>query len=292
MSSIELFAAMAPQGWCGPAPRRWPTWETAVCACMVRRSTSRMEGWRMNGCGKARRNSASLVANIPDVTWTSALDGEKPYVSPNVVHVFGFTAEEMCDKSDGFWYGRIHPSEATAIAEAFRKLFTEGQPFDVEYRAQCKDGRWVWVHDRAYRTYEKDGVRYADGIFSDITERKRAEEERERLATLVDSSSDAILGKTLDGIITAWNPGAERLFGYSASEAVGRPMLIPPDRRGEESDILARLRRGERIEHFETVRVRKNGERIDVSVTISPGRLRLRRFGPSKKPAARFPATA
>jgi PAS domain S-box-containing protein len=225
-----------------------------------------------DGLRQSEEKYRSLVANIPDVTWTSALDGEKPYVSPNVLHVFGFTAEEMCDKTDGFWYGRIHPSEASTIAEAFRKLFTEGQPFDVEYRAQRKDGRWIWVHDRAYRTYEKAGVRYADGIFSDITERKRAEEERERLAALVESSSDAIVGKTLEGIITAWNPGAERLFGYSAFEAVGQPMLmlIPPDRKGEEADILARLRRGERLEHFETVRVRKDGSCIDVSATISP----------------------
>lgn len=103
-------------------------------------------------------------------------------------------------------------------------------------------------------------------------ERKHNEEARERLAAIVDSSDDAIVSKTLEGTITAWNSGAEKLFGYSAEEAVGQPirMLLPAERAHEESDILARVRRGESIDHFETVRVRRDGRRIDVSATISP----------------------
>jgi len=109
-------------------------------------------------------------------------------------------------------------------------------------------------------------------IRADITERKRAEEVRERLAAVVNSSDDAIVGKTLDGTITAWNRGAEKVFGYSSSEAVGKPMamLIPPERASEEPDILARIGRGESVEHFETIRVRKDGTYIDISATISP----------------------
>lgn len=92
------------------------------------------------------------------------------------------------------------------------------------------------------------------------------------LSAIVNSSDDAIVSKNLDGIITSWNKGAEAIFGYSAEEAVGRPvlMLVPQDRRGEEPDILSRLRRGERVDHFETIRVRKNGEEFPVSLTISP----------------------
>jgi PAS domain S-box-containing protein len=107
---------------------------------------------------------------------------------------------------------------------------------------------------------------------SEIAERKRAEEVRERLAAVVESSDDAIVSKTLDGTITSWNRGAEKVFGYSAAEAVGQPMLmlLPPERASEEPDILGRIGRGESVEHFETVRVRKDGKRIDVSVTISP----------------------
>lgn len=92
------------------------------------------------------------------------------------------------------------------------------------------------------------------------------------LSALIDSSDDAIVSKNLDGIITGWNKGAERIFGYSAEEVMGKSilMLIPPERAGEEAEILTRIRRGERVEHYETVRMRKDGARFDVSVTISP----------------------
>jgi len=109
-------------------------------------------------------------------------------------------------------------------------------------------------------------------ILRDVTERVQAEAVREHLAAVVDSSDDAIISKDLNGTINAWNRGAEKVFGYPASEALGKPMLmlIPPERVNEESDILARIRRGESVEHFETVRVRKDGKKIDVSATISP----------------------
>jgi two-component system, NtrC family, sensor kinase len=106
----------------------------------------------------------------------------------------------------------------------------------------------------------------------DMSEQKQTEEARARLAAIVQSSDDAIVGKTLDGIILSWNPAAERLFGYSSQEAVGKPMLIliPLERHTEEPAILMRIANGERVDHFETVRVRKDGRRIDVSVSISP----------------------
>jgi len=107
---------------------------------------------------------------------------------------------------------------------------------------------------------------------SEIADRRRAQEIAERLAAVVESSDDAIISKTLDGTITAWNRGAEKVFGYSSAEAVGQPMalLLPPERAEEEYGILAQIRRGESVQHFETVRVRKDGKKIDVSVTISP----------------------
>ncbi len=100
----------------------------------------------------------------------------------------------------------------------------------------------------------------------DIAERTRVHEMRERLAALVEWSEDAIIGKNLDGTITAWNPGAVRMFGYSSEEAVGKPMMmfLPPDRVKEESDILGRISCGERVEHFETTRIRKDGQKINV----------------------------
>jgi PAS domain S-box-containing protein len=106
----------------------------------------------------------------------------------------------------------------------------------------------------------------------DVTERKRVEAVRARLAAIVDSSDDAIIGKDPDGLITSWNAGAEHLFGYRPEEAIGRPItiIIPLDRHHEDPDILARLRRGERIERFETVRTTKHGQRLAVSLTVSP----------------------
>src|ERR1041385_4029481 len=92
------------------------------------------------------------------------------------------------------------------------------------------------------------------------------------LAAIVESSDDAILSKDLNGTITSWNRGAERIFGYTAEEAIGKPvtMLMPPERVNEEPDILARIRRGERIDHYETVRRRKDGRLLDISLTVSP----------------------
>jgi PAS domain S-box-containing protein len=116
-------------------------------------------------------------------------------------------------------------------------------------------------------------------VFRDITARRqteralaRGEEARTQLAAIVAASDDAIVSKSLDGTIRSWNQGAERLFGYAADEAIGQSidLIIPPERRPEERDILARLRRGERIDHYETVRVARDGRRVDVSLTISP----------------------
>ncbi len=108
--------------------------------------------------------------------------------------------------------------------------------------------------------------------FRDITESSRGEEVKSRLSAIVNDSEDAIVSKTLEGTILSWNAGAERLFGYTAAEAIGRSitLIIPPERQGEEFEVLARLRNGERVEHFETVRVSKDGRRIDISLTVSP----------------------
>src|SRR5512144_1617027 len=103
---------------------------------------------------------------------------------------------------------------------------------------------------------------------------EREDANARRLAAIVDSSDDAIISKTLEGVVTSWNPGAERMFGYSAAEAIGRhiTLIIPTERRAEEDEVLARIRRGQKIDHFDTVRVTKDGRRIDISLTVSPVR--------------------
>ena len=125
----------------------------------------------------------------------------------------------------------------------------------------------------------------AVNMLVDISDRKEAEDARAYLAAIVESSDDAIVSKTLEGIVTSWNRGAEAIFGYSAEEMIGRPiaLLFPPDRLSEEDLILDRIRHGERVDHFETVRRRKDGVEIDVSLTISPVRDRSGRIvGASK----------
>jgi PAS domain S-box-containing protein len=110
------------------------------------------------------------------------------------------------------------------------------------------------------------------GTQRDITERKQAEVIHARLAAIVESSEDAIIGKTLEGTITNWNRGAQNIYGYSAEEVVGKPIniLVPPDRPDEIPKIMEKLRRGESINHYETVRVTKDGRRLDISLAISP----------------------
>ena len=133
--------------------------------------------------------------------------------------------------------------------------------------------RWLETDKFPYRD-ETGRIVGLIGFAVDVTERKRAEEAIKLLAAIVESSEDAIIGKTLEGIVTSWNKGAERLFGYSADEMLGRSItrIAPPDRLDEESLILSRVRGGEPVEHYETVRVCKDGRAIDVSLTVSPVR--------------------
>jgi PAS domain S-box-containing protein len=145
-----------------------------------------------------------------------------------------------------------------------------------EYRVQRPDGavRWVEVHWLARPEHEPVAPDIGIGVVQDITERKRGEEAQARLAAIVTSSADAIVGKTLDGIVTTWNEAAERLFGYSAGEMIGQSIrrLVPAERQAEEDMILTRVARSESIEHYETTRLTKDGRTFDASVTISPVR--------------------
>ena len=171
------------------------------------------------------------------------------------------------------YFGGLHPDDRDRIHRAVERTIATGEKYVEEYRLLHRDGSIRWVETRGECVYDEAGkpVRFA-GAVVDITERRQAEEVEHGLAAIIESSDDAIISKDLEGIIKSWNRGAERLFGYQAEEIVGQPIttLISEDRKDEEAEILQRLRMGERVENFETVRRRKDGSSVDVSLTASP----------------------
>ena len=144
---------------------------------------------------------------------------------------------------------------------------------DLDLELVRPDGSKRWVTTRGAVIKDVNGhLTHLHGTTQDITERKQADEARSRLAAIVESSDDAIISKDLNGIIQSWNRGAERTFGYTESEAVGQriTLIIPPELRDEEDTILHNAGLGQKVEHYETVRVTKAGKRINVSLTLSP----------------------
>ncbi|TXH31811.1 MAG: PAS domain S-box protein [Rhodospirillaceae bacterium] len=162
----------------------------------------------------------------------------------------------------------VHPEDRGKVEQALSGIFDIGH-CDIDFRTDPNSGSNTWVRLRGEAFPVAAEAR---GILIDIRNRKEHEASVGRLAAIVTSSDDAIIGKTLDGIVTDWNRGAEKIYGYKAEEIVGRSidLIVPDDRKGEEEHILDLVRRGQRIDHFETKRLRKDGQIIDVSVTISP----------------------
>jgi len=185
--------------------------------------------------------------------------------------IYGFSRKEAMGRVSHDLLRAEFPEPVESIRE---KLLRDGQ-WAGELRHTCATGvrkivftRWVVERDAS------NNIRSVLESNRDISDTKRAEEAQNRLAAIVESSDDAIVSKGLDGIIISWNEAAERMFGYTTNEAIGQhiTLIIPPDRQHEEANIIARIGRGERIDHFQTVRRRKDGTLLDVSVTISPVR--------------------
>ncbi len=178
---------------------------------------------------------------------------------------FGGTRED--------WERLIHPEDRSNALAQVEAAVQSGVPVQAEWRIVWPDGSTHWILGR-WQVFADDSGRPARmaGINIDVTARKAAEDARRHLAAIIESSDDAIISKDLNGIVRSWNPQAERLFGYSAQEIIGQPIrkIIPPELQDDEDRILATIARGERIEHYETVRVAKDRRPIDVSLTISP----------------------
>jgi PAS domain S-box-containing protein len=201
---------------------------------------------------------------------TTDVQGTITYVNDKFCAISQYSRDELIGQNHRILNSGHHPKE---FFQQMYHTIANGEVWRADICNRAKDGSTYWVDTTVVPFLDTDGKpRQYMAIRADITERKRMEEMRERLAAIVDSSDDAIISKDLNGIINAWNRGAEKIFGYSASEAVGQPMLLlfPQDLVSEEPNILARIRRGESVEHHETFRVRKGGAKIAVSVTISP----------------------
>jgi len=175
----------------------------------------------------------SLIANIPSVTWITNSKGETSFISPNIEKIYGYTPEEICEEGESLWFGRIHPDDVEMIKETYDCLFKKTSPFDVEYRIKRKDGEWIWLHDRAVNTYQKGAMQFAYGVFSDITERKKAEialRESEtkyrRLSqefhTLLDAIDEPIIQISPDLKILWANRSAEAMSGKEISSLKGQ----------------------------------------------------------------------
>jgi PAS domain S-box-containing protein len=183
---------------------------------------------------------------------------------------FGLPADQSATLKT--FYERLHKDDRAHVRQAIERAIAEHSLYNVDYRTVGLDGRLRWVHATGRTFYDNDGTptRFA-GITIEVTERKQAEEALAFLASIVESSDDAIIGKQLDGTILSWNAGAAQLYGYSAEEVIGKDIrLLEAPGHNDIDDILAQLKSGKRTHHYETVRVKKNGERVEVALTVSP----------------------
>ena len=197
------------------------------------------------------------------------LEGQPLFVNPAFCSFLGFSEEELRNKHCVDFSPPEDAQKDWALFQQLRAGLIEH--YQLEKRYFRRDGSLVWG-SLSISLLKSSASLLVLAMVEDITDKKSAEEARFRHAAVIESSDDAIASGTLDGIIVSWNTGAQKIYGYTEAEAVGKPisMLVPPELPDEENKILETLKSGDRIEHFETVRVTKTGKRINISLTISP----------------------
>ena len=217
-----------------------------------------------------QRREAELwdfLDNAPVAIHWMAADGTISWANRAELKLLGYERHEYVGKPIRAFY-----IDDAAVQDILARLKRFEDLQGYETRLRHKDGsiRYVQLHSNVF--FQNGKFIYIRCFTIDITKQKEGDEARLRLGAIVKSSEDAIISKNLDGIVTSWNSSAERMFGYKADEIIGRSitLIIPPELQAEETRILSSIRRGERIEHFETVRVAKTGERLEVSLTVSP----------------------
>jgi PAS domain S-box-containing protein len=236
--------------------------------------------WAQEELQRSREQLEVILRGVADGIVAQDPSGRLVYANETAARMSGYSSarefvnapvEEVMSKFELLdAKGRSFPLERLP---GRRALMGEEDAEEILRFRVTETGEERWSVVRATPVFgEESGVRLAVSIMRDITEQRRAEQEQARLAAIVESSEDAIIGKTLEGIITSWNRGAERIYGYSAEEIVRRPIttLVPPERPEEIPNILKKIRRGEKVEHYDTVRVTKDGRRLNISLTVSP----------------------
>ncbi len=217
------------------------------------------------------RQLARAVDAVRMGTWDVDLGTGRVTDSARMSELLGHDpvpAVRSLDERRGF----LHPEDVERECQALESAIREGADYEVEYRTVGADGRVRWIESAGRVVRDASGALHAVGAAWDVSDRRLAEETRARLAAIVESSDDAIVAKDLHGTITDWNAAAARMFGWTRADVLGRStlILVPPDRHDEERRILEALRRGERIEHFETERLHRDGTRVQVSISLSP----------------------
>jgi diguanylate cyclase (GGDEF)-like protein/PAS domain S-box-containing protein len=243
------------------------TGDDVLVVAAVRDMTARHES-------EESRRQADRLAAVVEFSADAILSGTPEGVisswNPAAERLFGYPGEEVIGKSGIL----LCPSGQSDDAGSFLSMLSGGRSLeDCEAFLVRKDGSLFPASLTVSPIFDEDGaVVAASAIVHDISERRRAFEATQRMAAIVESSDDAIVGKTLEGIVTSWNPAARRMYGYASEEIVGRSieLLSPTDRTGEIVAMLAEIKAGEHIDHFETVRVRKDGTEFPVSLSISP----------------------
>jgi diguanylate cyclase (GGDEF)-like protein/PAS domain S-box-containing protein len=216
----------------------------------------------------------ALVEGLPLMVYIDGPDPSSPslYVSPQTTAMLGYTPEDWASRPD-FFQSILHPGDRERVMAETARMLVTGEHSLIEYRIMRPDGSVAWVCDEGVVVRDAAGEPVcSQGYILDITERKEREAELQRSEAIVDSSFDAIIGRTTDGIVTSWNAAAERIFGYSAEEMLGRPvaLLTVPGSAGEVAENNESLRRGGVVKPFEAVRVHKDGRLIHVESTASP----------------------
>ena len=216
-----------------------------------------------------------LLEALPNAIYTTDAEGRIAFYNQAAVALSGRRPELGTDKWCVSW--KLYHADGSRMSHSdspMAKALRERRPIRGEEGiAERPDGSRVPFAPYPTPLFDAKGKLVgAVNMLVDLTDRKKAEEYAQRLAAIVESSDDAVISKNTQGIIQTWNKGAARLFGYEATEAIGQPinMLIPLERQDEEPAILDRIRRGERIDHYETVRIRKDRSLVDISLTVSP----------------------